>query len=249
MNPGNKAAAANPVNRLANPYPNLRRFARDLTKLARLGKLQAVAGYDSEITHVVETLSHSTKTPVLVGESNLDRSAIARGLALRIASGDVPAALRNKQIFSLSLDAIADGAKTSQEFENRVQAIVAETEKANGQIVLFIDELQEFAGKRATYVASSTVRAALRDSGLRIIGAASPEAYSEYIASDENLAGLFESVVIGETAETASTSRVADNQKTANTAEAFEGDKDFSRHARADAVSIFGRNRNRHSSG
>lgn len=225
VNPGNNAAGAGPVNRISNPYPNLRRFASDLTKLARLGKLQAVAGYDSEIARVVETLTHSTKTPVLVGESNLDRAAIARGLALRIASGDVPPALRGKLIFSLSLDAIADSAKTSQEFENRVQAIFSETEKANGQIVLFIDELQEFAGRRATYVASATVRAALRDSGLRIIGAASPEAYSEYIASDENLAGLFESVIISENSETASTSNPAKEQRAANTAEAFEGDK------------------------
>jgi serine protease AprX len=211
--------------RIANAYPNLKRFASDLTKLARLGKLEAVAGYDAEIARVVDTLSHSTKTPVLVGESNLDRTAVARGLALRVASGNVPPVLRGKLIFSLSLDAIADSAKTSQEFENRVQAIFAETEKSNGQIVLFIDELQEFAGKRATYVASAAVRAALESSNLRLIGAASPENYSEYIASDENIAPLFESVVIGATSDTAATTTDTDNQKTANTAEAFEGDK------------------------
>ena len=164
---------AGKIKRMPNSYPNLQRFARDLTKLARLGRLQAVKGYDAEIDRVLATLSNSTRTPVLVGESSLDRSAIARGLAIRIAAADVPAELRDKQIFSLSLEAIAADAKNSQEFEKRIQAIIAETEKANGQIVLFIDELQEFAGKRATYIASSTLGAALRDS-LRVIGAASP---------------------------------------------------------------------------
>ncbi|HUS10128.1 MAG TPA: AAA family ATPase [Pyrinomonadaceae bacterium] len=156
----------------SNNHPNLQRFALDLTKLARLGRLEKVVGYDAE---VAKTLSDSTKTPVLIGESNLDRTAIARGLALRIDLVEVPAALR-KQLFSLNLNAIAANAKTSQEFENCVQAIIGEAEKANGQIILFIDELQEFAGKRATYIASSALRTALRDRGLRVIGAASPSA-------------------------------------------------------------------------
>jgi len=174
VKPVPREAAARSTKPVASNYPNLKRFARNLTQQARLGKLQAVSGYDAEIAHVVKTLSDSSRTPVLVGESNLDRSAIAQGLAIRIASGDVPAALRGKHIFSLSLDAIAASARTSQEFENCVQAIIAETEKSNGEVVLFIDELQEFAGKRATYVVSSTIKAALQDKNLRLLGAASP---------------------------------------------------------------------------
>ncbi|HEV7797952.1 MAG TPA: hypothetical protein VGO73_07345, partial [Pyrinomonadaceae bacterium] len=223
--PAKRDAAANATTSFAASYPSLQRFGINLTKLARLGKIQTVKGYDAEIARTIETLANSNVAPVLVGESSLDRSAIARGLALRIAAGDVPLALRNKQIFSLSLDAIADGAKTSQEFETRVQAIVAETAKSNGRIVLFIDELQEFAGKRATSIASSTLQAALRNSGLRVIGAASPAAYSEYIAADENLAGLFETVVIGETATTASTANSAGVQTAAKLSQPFEGDK------------------------
>ena len=218
-----ESAAA--VKRVTNTYPNLQRFALNLTKLALLGKLESVKGYDAEINRTVETLANSSIAPVLVGESNLDRSAIARGLALRIVSGDVPAALRDKQIFSLSLDAIAAGAKTSQEFETRVQAIIAETTRANGRIVLFVDELQEFAGARASYVASTTLQSALKDSGLRIIGGASPTAYAEYIATDENLAKLFETIAIGQTSDSASTANKTDEEQTASSAEAFEGDK------------------------
>src|SRR6185295_16382525 len=209
--------------RIAFSYPNLQRFAVNLTKLARLGKLEAVKGYDTEIAQVVETLANSTITPVLVGESNLDRTSIARGLALRIASGNVPATLRDKQILSLSLDAIADGAQSSREFENRIQAIVAETTKANGRIVLFVDELQEFAGKRATNVASSTLSNALRNQDLHIVGATSPQAYNEYIAPDQSLNGLFESVVIGGSDTTASSE--AEEQQRTGSSEGFEGDK------------------------
>ena len=222
---GNRKPVAQPAKRVATSFPNLQRFAVNLTKLARLGKIQAVIGYDAEIGRVVETLANSTITPVLVGESNLERTAVARGLALRIASGNVPAGLRKDEIFSLNFDAIASEAKTSQEFENRVQAIIAETAKANGRVVLFIDELQEVTGKRATYMASSTLSDALRSKSLRVIGATSPEAYDEYIASDKNLAGLFEAVVIGETADTTSVSSRHDEQQNAAPAEAFEGDK------------------------
>jgi len=222
---GNRAAEA-PGKRAANSYPNLQRFALNLTKLAQLGKLEPVKGYDAEIGRVAETLANSTVAPVLLGESNLDRAAIARGLALRIASGDVPAALRDKQIFSLSLDAIAAEATTSQEFANRVQAIVAETTKANGRVVLFVDELQEFAGARASYVASVTFQNALRENNVRIIGGASPAAYSEYIAADGELAKLFETIAIGDTtASDATAANKSDEQQTVSTAEAFEGDK------------------------
>ncbi|HEY0430779.1 MAG TPA: S8 family serine peptidase, partial [Pyrinomonadaceae bacterium] len=204
-------------------YPNLRRFGSNLTRLARLGKLQKVDGYDAEIAGIVESLANSNAAPVLVGESTLQRSAIVRGLALRIASGDVPASLRNKQIFSLSLDALADGAKTSREFESRVQAIVAETATANGNIVLFLDELQEYAGKRATTAASGALQTALRQNGLQVIGAASPAAYDEYIASDQTLAGLFKALRIGEieATATASNGEIEASPRT----QGFEGDK------------------------
>lgn len=244
--PAARETAARSAKRLADKYPNLQRFARNLTKLARLGKLQMVKDYDVEIGHVMKTLADSTGTPVLIGGSNLDRSAIAQGLAVRIAAGDVPT-LRDTQIFSLSLDAIAADAKSSDEFESRVRDIIGEAEKAQGQIVLFIDELQEFAGKRATFVASSTITAALKGKQLRVIGAASLEAYSEYIASDENLAGLFEMVIIAER-DTASTSNSVDEQKMTSTAEAFEGDKISPDMREADAVHLVGWKRNRNPS-
>src|SRR5436309_282569 len=93
VKPAKRNAATNPVKRVATVYPNLQRFALDLTKAARLGKLQVITGYDADISRVIETLCNSRMTPVLVGESNLDRSSVARGLAIRIASGDVPAAI------------------------------------------------------------------------------------------------------------------------------------------------------------
>lgn len=225
---GSAQANFKPTNRKATPaasqdYPNLRRFGSNLTRLARLGKLQKVDGYDAEIAHVVESLANSNAAPVLVGESTLQRAAIVRGLALRIASGDVPAALRNKQIFSLSLDALAEGAKTSREFEHRIQAVVAETATANGNIVLFLDELQEYAGKRATVAASGALQTALRQNGLQMIGAASPAAYDEYIATDQTLAGLFEAIKIGdiEATATASNGEIQTSPRT----QGFEGDK------------------------
>ena len=171
-------------------YPNLQRFAVDLTKLARLGKIQAVAGYDNEIDASSKRWPVSKTTPVLVGDSNLDRSSIARGSGTQDRLRKCPWLSCGKNKFSVSVSTrLPPRRKTSQEFESRVQAIISETEKANGQIILFIDELQEFAGKRATYVASTALKNALREKCLRVIGAASPASYDQYIAADESLAG------------------------------------------------------------
>src|SRR3984893_8119310 len=123
--------------RTDSQYPLLSKYSTDLTLLARTGKLETARGYEADVARVIVSLSVTGKAPVVVGESDLDRDAIARGVAFRIAFGDVPETLRNKRVFRLSLDALAKGAKTSEEFESRVQIVFAEAEKADGQIILF----------------------------------------------------------------------------------------------------------------
>ena len=115
-------------------YRVISRYATDLTRLALSGKLELPRGYDSSVARVIASLS-TAKAPVILAESDLDRDAIARGVALRVASGDVPQTLRDKRVFSLSLDAVAKSARTSEEFESRVQAIFAEAAKTDRQII------------------------------------------------------------------------------------------------------------------
>ena len=150
----------------------LSKYATDLTLLAHLGKLEAAHGCEADVDRVLASLSVTGKAPVVVGESDLDRDAIARGVAARIAFGEAPEALRDKRVFRLSLDALAKGAKTSAEFENRVEAVFAEAEKADGQIILFVDRLHEYAGTRATRMVTATVQAAIRANRVQVIGAA-----------------------------------------------------------------------------
>src|SRR5882762_9218102 len=142
-------------------FPLLSSYATDLSFLALQGKLDTPRGHEADIARVIESLSTSGKTPVVVGESDLDRDAIACGVAMKIAFGDVPATLRNRRVFRLSLDALAKGARTSDEFAGRVAAIFAEAEQAEGRIVLLVDQLQQYAGARATLVASSAVKSAI----------------------------------------------------------------------------------------
>src|ERR1700720_3385283 len=113
-------------------FPVLRRYATDLTLLALRGKREQAADYEPDIARVLASLATSTKAPVVLGEFELDREAITRGVAFRVACGDVPDTLRDKYVFSLSLDALAKGAHTREEFENRVQAVFAEADKAQG---------------------------------------------------------------------------------------------------------------------
>ena len=117
----------------------LSRYAIDLTQLAAQGKLEALLGFDAEINRVIATLTNSnTKAPVLISESDVNRAAVTRAIAIRIVSGDVPQTLRGKRVLSLSLDALANGAKTRQQFEQRLQKLFAEVAEAGDGIILFV---------------------------------------------------------------------------------------------------------------
>ena len=114
------------------------------------GKLETVRDHDADVARVIAGLSPTSKTPVVVGESDIERDAVARGVAMKLAFGDAPDALRGKRVFRLSLDALAKGAKTSDDFAARVQAVFAEAAQAEGKVILFVDQLHEYAGARAT---------------------------------------------------------------------------------------------------
>ncbi len=163
-------------------YPELARYATDLTELARAGRLEPVMGRNAEISRTIAILSRdSHHNPVLIGEAGLGVAAIAQGLAQRIATGEVPESLSDKRLFSLSLDALAAKAKNSGEFTARLQAVLAEVESADGQIILFVDQLHQFVGTYAAPIATDAIRAALGRNRLRIVGATTSIAYAEYI--------------------------------------------------------------------
>ncbi|HEY0348276.1 MAG TPA: S8 family serine peptidase, partial [Pyrinomonadaceae bacterium] len=207
-------------------YPVLSRYATDLTQLAVAGKLQTNHERDADVARVIASLSSAAKNPVLVSESDLDRDAIARGVATKIAFGDVPEGLRNKRVFRLNIDALAKGAKTSDEFVKRVQSVFAEAAQANGKVILFVDQLNQYAGSRATTIAAAAVKDAIESNHLRIIGGASPQAYASYIASDDSVAQLFESISIDRTIDSASTTgNKASDKRRSPINEEFEGEK------------------------
>src|SRR5260370_26445726 len=206
-----------------NRYPTLSKYATDLTLLAISGKHEP--SYDANVARVIASLSTTTKAPLVLGESDLDRDAIARGVASRIALGNVPDVLRNKRVFRLSLDALAKDAQTSEEFEQRVQAVFAEAEQARGQVILFVDQIHQYAGTRATTMDSATVKTAIEANKFKVIGGVTPESYSNYIAVDESVAKLFESISIDSTTESTSDSTIAKDKRKSPINEEFEGDK------------------------
>ena len=183
-------------------YQALERYGRDLTDLARKGKLDPVIGRDEEIRRVVQVLSRRTKNnPVLIGEPGVGKTAIVEGLAIRIIRGDVPEGLKNKRIVALDMGALVAGAKYRGEFEERLKAVLKEITDSEGQIVLFIDELHTVVGAGAaegSIDASNMLKPMLARGELHTIGATTLDEYRKYIEKDAALERRFQPVTVGE---------------------------------------------------
>ncbi|MCP5381247.1 MAG: ATP-dependent chaperone ClpB [Kordiimonadaceae bacterium] len=196
-----KGRAANSAS-AEDSYEALKKYSRDLTEAARAGKLDPVIGRDEEIRRTIQVLSRRTKNnPVLIGEPGVGKTAIAEGLALRITNGDVPDSISQKRIMSLDMGALVAGAKYRGEFEERLKAVLQEVSAAEGEIILFIDELHTIVGAGASegsMDASNLLKPALARGELHCIGATTLNEYRKYVEKDAALERRFQPVFIGE---------------------------------------------------
>jgi ATP-dependent Clp protease ATP-binding subunit ClpB len=183
-------------------YQSLSRFTRDLTELAAKGKMDPVVGRDEEIRRVVQVLSRRTKNnPVLIGEPGVGKTAIVEGLAQRIVSGDIPESLKNKRLLSLDIGALVAGSKYRGEFEDRLKAVLKEINEAQGEIILFIDELHTLVGAGAAegaVDAANMLKPALARGELHCVGATTLDEYRKHIEKDAALERRFQPVYVGE---------------------------------------------------
>lgn len=183
-------------------YEALKKYTRDLTEMAREGKLDPVIGRDEEIRRIMQVLSRRTKNnPVLIGEPGVGKTAIAEGLALRIVKGDVPESLKNKKLLALDMGALVAGSKFRGEFEERLKSVLSEVTAAEGEIILFIDEMHTLVGAgraEGSMDASNLLKPALARGELHCVGATTLDEYRKHVEKDAALARRFQSVFVAE---------------------------------------------------